>query len=804
MEKERFCILSDDDRRAVFNILAATLDISGLKLVFSKEKNDLVFLDNDKKERAITKSKWHSRCNTIANNFDYHARAIDKNVIPTDSHQYKPINTTRCMEVLDDIRADFYENAINLPIYDKFLERIKSIEWDGKSRLSTNPWILKHDQLGAGKHILKKCYTDLILLRLEKRFNQTDESYVLIDPIGGIGKSALSEKLCFEQDKQHKTLDDVLDYGPDKTAFYRELLVIELVEMIISGKSSGGHMKKIMTADTISGRKLQTNFDEIIKRTWIFVGTSNNKQCIPKDAIGRRFLPIELEKIDKNVFPGGVDEFVDWLDNNRDQLYAEAYNELKNNNYEPTYPSYRDFNHDYQKEYSIDGRVSEDVNVFNEKLDSIKKFDIRKYPVNAMVLHKIIDSRAYSKNAKVFRDSGWKDLHTNSGNVWMGPKCKLDSSNYKNYIITQDHIDGKITIPSLPNDNNDPDGGGSKIQSPPPNNKPPGLELDIKRIGPNDDFGDIENVIDEYGPPNDHFSITKRLSTTYNDIKGGVSRLVDKRSLISPGFVKEKYFNDLNNKYGAFSKDFIEAHKFLYYEIDDLSLKNQCKVIKDLQSRGIKISFFIWSGNKSLHVYMELDKPTTNLVLWKDLQLGLINLLNSDINCAKPSQLMAHPNSIHKNGNHTLCWELDSETNKLEDLMWLDNFNIKAPTPNYTKIKFDCDNKIKPPTQNEADDLISKYWYNLPSSTKGDSYTYDLLVSHAFICKAFCEYYGLSTYSLESAITTNNSYHVKKLLTIPMSSGKSQITDCAPFWKNYWEFYPNDRNDYYRSHSNNK
>ena len=187
---------------------------------------------------------------------------------------------------------------------------------------------------------------------------------------------------------------------------------------------------------------------------------------------------------------------------------------------------------------------------------------------------------------------------------------------------------------------------------------------------------------------------------------------------------------------------------------------------------------------------------------WKELQLGLCHLIGGDSNSAKKGTLMAHPNSIHnETSNHTLCWMLDKTTNKLEDLEWLKSFNPIKET--YVRRNFNNDG-ISPPTDDEASRFIDNYWKELPPGIKGDGYTYDQLVSHAHICKAWLLYYGFPTAYLEFAIQSHNSHWVKKLITIPRSNDKLEISGPEPFWYHYWEFYPNDKDYYYRAHSNKR
>ncbi len=94
----------------------------------------------------------------------------------------------------------------------------------------------------------------------------------------------------------------------------RGAVTVELAEL--SGMSKrGAWVKAFLSGTSDNSRKLYSEFYELIPRRCFFFGTTNEPTFLEDDTGNRRFLPIQVTKTKVNV---------DYVKNNRDQLWAEA------------------------------------------------------------------------------------------------------------------------------------------------------------------------------------------------------------------------------------------------------------------------------------------------------------------------------------------------------------------------------------------------------------------------------------------------------------------------------------------------
>lgn len=103
----------------------------------------------------------------------------------------------------------------------------------------------------------------------------------------------------------------------------------------------------------------------------------------------------------------------------------------------------------------------------------------------------------------------------------------------------------------------------------------------------------------------------------------------------------DQNFNPDSDFGASCDKHFVAAH-YLIYEIDNATLEKQIKIIKQV-SEHLNVSFVVYSGNKSLHVYLKLDKPLHDMVEWEMYQGLLANWVGGDEKLINPGRLVRRP-----------------------------------------------------------------------------------------------------------------------------------------------------------------
>jgi phage/plasmid-associated DNA primase len=78
----------------------------------------------------------------------------------------------------------------------------------------------------------------------------------------------------------------------------------------------------------------------------------------------------------------------------------------------------------------------------------------------------------------------------------------------------------------------------------------------------------------------------------------------------------------------------------LFFEFDDISLEQQRTAADKF---GIPVGFKVFSGNKSYHQYIPLNKPLYDIERWKDIMYRLVRMLGSDYSVVDPCRVLRVP-----------------------------------------------------------------------------------------------------------------------------------------------------------------
>lgn len=191
------------------------------------------------------------------------------------------------------------KNAFH-PIRDELVKLV----WDGHPRLGE----LLPRYLGAERSVLTTEITKLMLHGAIKRVMEPgikfDSCIIFADSKQGTGKSSLCRFLAL---KDEFFCDDLYDLGNTKNAFetIRGHWICELGEMIATRRTKDVNLiKGYISRQNDSYRQPFGIFSEGFPRQTIFIGTSNQPHCLPKDRTGnRRFVPVLCDGDKADVHP---------------------------------------------------------------------------------------------------------------------------------------------------------------------------------------------------------------------------------------------------------------------------------------------------------------------------------------------------------------------------------------------------------------------------------------------------------------------------------------------------------------------
>ena len=220
--------------------------------------------------------------------------------------------------VLDDRRVDPFKIWLDaLP------------PWDGEARIDF--WLGHVFTVGEIHEDLLRWASRSVLmgvvLRTDHPGEKHDEMVVLVGP-QGIGKSTAWAWLLPGEPQRSLWFSDGLSFHDDQKAKAEALqgmVLVEASEMTGSTKAEVETIKKFLSRTNDNIRLTYRRDPSPLLRRCMIVGTTNDPRCLPNDASGnRRFLPVPCTAGD----PAATRAY---LDEHRDQLWAEAIQRIREN-----------------------------------------------------------------------------------------------------------------------------------------------------------------------------------------------------------------------------------------------------------------------------------------------------------------------------------------------------------------------------------------------------------------------------------------------------------------------------------------
>ena len=202
--------------------------------------------------------------------------------------------------------------------FDSVLEYFNSIHWDGEQRVDT--WICRAYNvpetpyfIAVGANWLK----GLVMRAIEPG---TKFDYVMVlESKQGMKKSTSLHVLGDVFEKEGLPgwhVETVLT--PDSKDFYMTFFGNLIVEFSEGETLSRSEVKKLKSVITVTHDDIRLPYERNVNRHYrrcVFAMTTNEDRYLKDETGNRRWLPVEV----------GSSINIDWIRENRDQLYAEAY-----------------------------------------------------------------------------------------------------------------------------------------------------------------------------------------------------------------------------------------------------------------------------------------------------------------------------------------------------------------------------------------------------------------------------------------------------------------------------------------------
>ena len=192
---------------------------------------------------------------------------------------------------------------------------LSELTWDGIPRLDT----LFIDYLGVADSLYTRTVTRKAMAGAVARVMtpgcKFDYTLVLVGKQGR-GKSSIINILAVNDDW---FTDSIVTFEGNKA--YEAITgkwLVEISEMQAFDKTTMTHVKAFLTSKNDFYRAAYAEFPEDRYRQCLFIGTTNNTECLRDETGGRRFWPLNTDETErkKNIFTDLKEE--------RDQIWAEA------------------------------------------------------------------------------------------------------------------------------------------------------------------------------------------------------------------------------------------------------------------------------------------------------------------------------------------------------------------------------------------------------------------------------------------------------------------------------------------------
>lgn len=266
----------------------------------------------------------------LASSFRYNEFSCMVETNIDNNHDWIPYQTQHCLQVTKYIQSTYThfenlyqatvdqavivyaaENPVNPPV-----QLIKSITWDNVPRIEL--WLT--EVFGAEDTELNRAIASNWMKGLVNRVVTPGcqfDTVLVLEGLQGIGKSTALRVLA-EPWYAETTMDvDTKDFQ----LILMQNIVVEFSEGASLSRSETSMMKQKITSREDNFRRPYDKQPHKYPRRCVFAMTTNEQQYLKDTTGNRRWLPVALPDEEANI---------DWLHENRLQMFAEAYHRVYN------------------------------------------------------------------------------------------------------------------------------------------------------------------------------------------------------------------------------------------------------------------------------------------------------------------------------------------------------------------------------------------------------------------------------------------------------------------------------------------
>ena len=217
--------------------------------------------------------------------------------------------------VSKDMVVDAILSACREHSYDRAVNYIRKIKWDGNGRIDT--WLTK--AYGAEDNAYHRAVGSNFFKGMAKRIIQPGckfDTVMILEGKQGCGKSTSLSMIAGDWHLETTMKADNKDFFLQ----FRGKLIVEFSEGETLSRTETKNMKAMISTRIDTYRAPYERTMKDVPRRCVFAMSTNQDEYLKDESGNRRFFPVEvsLEKVDFK-----------WLKENRDQMFAEALHRIE-------------------------------------------------------------------------------------------------------------------------------------------------------------------------------------------------------------------------------------------------------------------------------------------------------------------------------------------------------------------------------------------------------------------------------------------------------------------------------------------
>lgn len=234
------------------------------------------------------------------------------------------INIQRIISTLfvdfQTVKKDMVYDAVFLIAHENFMDSaidyLKGLVWDGEARLDT--WLCS--VYGVEDNVYHRAVGSNWMKGLVKRIMFPGSKYdqvLVIEGEQGSKKSLSLYTLGFNGDWHIETTQST-----ENKDFFMQFSSKPIIEFAEGETLSRTEVKRMKAIITTQNDKFRAPYDRVSRdhpRRCVFAMTTNSSEYLKDETGNRRWLPVTLVFEEANI---------EWIKDNRDQMYAEAYHRV--------------------------------------------------------------------------------------------------------------------------------------------------------------------------------------------------------------------------------------------------------------------------------------------------------------------------------------------------------------------------------------------------------------------------------------------------------------------------------------------